>query len=93
MQMKKLITLLLLLPVLTLPAQADIAFRVSEDSVYTLYRDSALDKSMRIHIATFDADESSQAYNKENCEIARDLFEGQPGVTVTYWCEKGYYRE
>ncbi len=90
--MKKLITLLLLLSVLILPTQADIAFRVSEDSVYTLYRDSALDKSMRIHVATFDAD-ASQAYNKENCEIARDLFEGQPGVTVTYWCEKGYYRE
>ncbi len=90
--MKKLITLLLLLPVLALPAQADIAFRVSEDSVYTLYRDSVLDKSLRIHVATFDAD-ASQAYNKENCEIARDLFEGQPGVTSTYWCEKGYYRE
>lgn len=76
----------------SLPAQSAIAFRVSEDAVYTLYRDSVLDKSLRIHVATFDAD-ASQAYNKENCEIARDLFEGQPGVESTYWCEKGYYRE
>ena len=76
----------------SLPAQSDIAFRESEDAVYTLYRDSVLDKSLRIHVATFDAD-ASQAYNKENCEIARDLFEGQPDVESTYWCEKGYYRE
>lgn len=86
------IAVLSVLVFLSLPTFSDIGIRVSKDKVYTLYRDSALDKSMRIHVATFDAD-ASQAYNKENCEIARDLFEGQPGVTVTYWCEKGYYRE
>jgi len=77
---------------LSLFACSDIGIGVSEDKVYTLYRDSTVDKGMRIHVATFDVNES-QAYNKENCEIARDLFEGQPGVSVTYWCEKGYYRE
>jgi len=77
---------------LSMPTFADIGIRVSKDKVYTLYRDSVLDRSLRIHVATFDADER-QAYNKENCEVARDLFESQPGVTITYWCEKGYYRE
>ncbi|MDK9721247.1 MAG: hypothetical protein OEL53_08700 [Rhodospirillales bacterium] len=60
--------------------------------VYTLYRTSPLDPNMRIHMATFDADESSPTYNQENCQLAADLFTKQPGVTVRYWCEKGRYR-
>lgn len=61
--------------------------------VYTLYRNSPMDKSMRIHIATFDASQKgAEAYNMENCEIAKTLFERQQGVTVKYWCEKGGFR-
>ncbi|WP_417415856.1 hypothetical protein [Hoeflea sp.] len=59
---------------------------------FTLYRNSVLDESMRIHIATFDA-KAGSAYNEENCDIAADLFQSQPGVTVRYWCEPGLYRE
>lgn len=66
--------------------------QTSEDLVYTLYRNSALDANMRLHVATFDADEG-EGYNRENCESARSLFSRQPGVTVKYWCEKGYYRK
>ena len=58
---------------------------------YTLYRNSVLDPLARIHVATFDADESA-SYNRENCEIARNLFSSQPGVTVLYWCEQYRYR-
>lgn len=51
---------------------------------------------MRIHVATFDAhvggDEENRAYNFENCQIAKSLFEGQPGVRVTYVCEEGRFR-
>jgi len=72
---------------------------------YTLIRSSVADQMLegkldpnnkepplRIHVATFDAAEGAK-YNAENCEIARDLFESQPGVTVRYWCEKGRYQK
>ena len=65
---------------------------VSEDQVYTLYRNSITGQGKRFHVATFDADEQED-YNRGNCEIAKDLFQKQPGVTVKYWCEKGYYRK
>jgi hypothetical protein len=61
------------------------------DSTYALYRDSALDAGMRIHVATFDA-VAGEDYNRGNCAIARDLFANQPGVTVRYWCEKGAFK-
>jgi hypothetical protein len=48
---------------------------------------------VRVHIATFDSLErhwrshTSGEYNRQNCEIARHLFQNQPGVIVSYWCE------
>lgn len=57
---------------------------------YTLYRGSIVG-DMRIHLATFDADEGRN-YNQNNCQLAADLFQQQPGVTVRYWCEKGRFR-
>jgi hypothetical protein len=47
---------------------------------------------VRMHIATFDAEEGEE-YNRENCQIAQDLFQKQPGVKVRYWCEMGRYRK
>lgn len=64
-----------------------------DSNVFSLYRSSPLDPSMRIHLATFDADESSPNYNQENCEIAAGLFAQQQGVSVRYWCEKGEFVE
>jgi len=46
---------------------------------------------MRIHVATFDSDDGDK-YNEENCRMAMELFQKQPGVKVRYWCEKGRYR-
>ena len=46
---------------------------------------------MRIHVATLDSKDGDE-YNHENCEVARELFQRQPGVTVRYWCEMGRYR-
>lgn len=62
--------------------------------VYTLYRSSPLlgGEMQRIHVATFDA-MAGHEYNRDNCEIAKKLFQGQPGVKVTYWCERGYFSE
>ncbi|GAB5502232.1 MAG: hypothetical protein Pyrs2KO_08870 [Pyruvatibacter sp.] len=56
--------------------------------VYSLYRGSVV-SDLRIHVATFDADEGN-SYNFNNCQVAADLFEKQPGVVVRYWCEKGH---
>ncbi len=64
-----------------------------EDEVYTLYRNSVTAPGMRIHIATFDATDSGEGYNFENCNIAADLFRQQPGVATRFWCERGRYRK
>ncbi|MEO5690116.1 MAG: hypothetical protein ABIR54_22375 [Burkholderiaceae bacterium] len=64
----------------------------SEDTVFTLYRNSALDPQMRIHVATFDAADGEK-YNSENCTQAAELFRGQPGVKTRFWCEKGHFKK
>lgn len=78
----------------TSSAQAGFCFHTSENSVFTLYRSSAITngESMRIHVASFDASDGEK-YNSENCEVAKVLFQNQPGVTVRYWCEKGYFKK
>lgn len=65
--------------------------RAAEGDTYILYRNSLIDASMRIHLASFDTTEGA-AYNQENCRLAALLFRSQPGVTVSYWCEPGPYR-
>lgn len=69
-----------------------VACSPSGDSTYTLYRNSVLDSSTRIHVASFDTAEGND-YNSENCELARALFQGQDGVSVRYWCEKGRFEK
>lgn len=75
--------------VLSVPAFAQAT--VPDSEVYTLYRDSILMEA-RIHIATFDSSDGRD-YNRENCRIARDLFQRQPEVSTNYWCEPGRYRD
>jgi len=70
----------------------------NENNIYTLYRSSPLDANMRIHIATFDSSVKSyggtqEDYNQNNCDIARDLFQNQPGVLSRFWCEKGKFKK
>jgi hypothetical protein len=65
----------------------------SDETHYRLYRSSAAIQGAAIHVATFDSvmkdgDGSAAEYNRSNCEIARSLFQSQPGVIVTYWCER-----
>lgn len=68
------------------------AAAATDDEVFTLYRNSAFDATMRIHVATFDTDDGRD-YNAQNCQIAADLFGEQDGVVVRYWCEPGRYHE
>jgi hypothetical protein len=65
---------------------------------YTLYRNSDLDTTMRVHWSTFDADESAD-YNRGNCEMAAHLLNenfrrlnGDNFPGVKFWCELGRYR-
>jgi len=85
--MKKLYILLIIFPLLALA-------KPSDKEIYTLYRNSILDESMRIHVASFDAKDgkSSHAYNMSNCMIAQDLFQNQHEVKTKYWCERGKYK-
>jgi hypothetical protein len=64
---------------------------VANETAATLYRNSILDKTTRMHIATFDASHG-EAYNWENCQIAAQLFQNQPLVETKFWCEKGNYK-
>ena len=77
---------------LSAPALTAEILRTAPESTYTLYRSSATTDgaNMRIHVATFDAADGA-TYNRDNCEIAKNLFQNQKGVTVTYWCERGYF--
>jgi len=95
-----------------LPAALALVFLTSctmeRDSEYALYRTGidiptqSHDETLRIHVATFDADQDAK-YNLANCEFAKDLFtSNQPhfrdyrsnnvaagSMKVKYWCEKG----
>ena len=64
----------------------------ADDRTFTLYRNSVSDPNMRIHVASFDANEKEE-YNRENCDVAQKLFLAQPGVKTKFWCEKGRYRK
>lgn len=59
-------------------------------TTFTLYRDSLLDRSARLHIASFDTAEG-ESYNRENCNLVAVLMQEQPGVRTRFWCEKGQY--
>ncbi|MEO8654192.1 MAG: hypothetical protein ABI409_08715 [Ramlibacter sp.] len=62
------------------------------DAMFTLYRSSPADDAMRIHVASFDADESA-SYNDENCRLAAEHFRKQAKLNVRYWCEKGPFKK
>ncbi|BAL23504.1 hypothetical protein [Azoarcus sp. KH32C] len=63
----------------------------TDTETFVLYRNSVTNQNMRIHVATFDAADG-EAYNKENCDQAQELFQAQPGVATKFWCEKGTFR-
>ena len=66
----------------------------SSNETYTLYRNGVASDTLRIHVATFDADEEDDKnYNHDNCEQARELFQLHPNQLSRFWCEKGRYRK
>ncbi|MBY6013590.1 hypothetical protein KUV75_01560 [Qipengyuania gaetbuli] len=70
---------------------------------YTLYRNSDLSRELRVHWASFDADDLP-GYNLSNCQMAARLLNAnitqsaeadgkRPYQSVGFWCEEGKYRE
>jgi hypothetical protein len=67
----------------------------------TLYRNSPYGV-LRVHVATFDADDSGGGYNRDNCEMAARIYNanvaalrranGKAGDSdVGFWCEPGRF--
>lgn len=62
-----------------------------DKNTYTLYRNGEATDTLRVHVATFDAKEEA-AYNRDNCEQARELFQLHPAARSRFWCEQGRFR-
>ena len=88
--MKKTLIVIFALVQLATLASATEPTRLDAKSAFTLLRNSVLSESLRIHVATFDSKDGF-GYNKQNCEVAKKLFQKQQGVRVKYWCENGYF--
>ena len=90
-------TICLTLAVLLGSADTVSAQTTNDSEIATLYRSSLIIDNARLHIATFNAAETSGgggfAYNWENCQLAAKLFENQRGVKTKFWCEKGPHKE
>lgn len=91
-----------LIPALILLTGCNISSSSAE--TFTLYRNSFIQTSLRIHFATFDAAESDRNYNRNNCEMVARLLnanvdasaeeEGKPrDASLGFWCEPGNFSE
>lgn len=59
-------------------------------NTYNLYRNSPVISESEVLIASFNAKERAE-YNRDNCEIARDLFQSQQGIVTRFWCNKASF--
>ncbi len=58
--------------------------------IYTLYYANPLAPDQRAHVASFDTGGGS-AFNRDNCELAAELFEQRWPGKARFWCEPGTY--
>lgn len=70
---------------------------------FTLYRNSSVDRTMRIHWASFDTKDSG-SYNMNNCMMGARLLNAnvtaiakadgkERDPSIGFWCEPGGYKE
>ena len=70
----------------------------------TLYRNSPFSPGLRVHWATFNAQESDPSYNLNNCLMTARLLNAnvtasakaedkERDSSIGFWCEAGPYRE
>lgn len=70
--------------------------KLDESKVFTMYREGSIDKTTRLHVATFDADDgsNSEKRNKTLCNLFAKLRnETNQAFSSRFWCEKGYFKE
>jgi hypothetical protein len=60
----------------------------SDSNVFTVYRNSVTDENMRIHVATFDANEKDE-YNRANCKQAKRFFKGSRVFASSIGAKRG----
>lgn len=65
---------------------------MTDGDTYTLYRTSLVVPGMRVHVATFDTADT-EAYNRDNCVEAGEMFQRQPNIKTRFWCEKGRFKK
>ena len=77
-----------------LPCLAALALAAcgGEASTYTLYRSEGVGDAARIHVATFDARDEEDGYNRAGCERTRELYQVQPTNRARFWCEPGRFK-
>lgn len=63
-----------------------------KSETFTLYRNSPIDRSLRIHVATFDAVDH-EGYNLAVCGSVSDYYNEAPPMDARYWCESGRFQE
>ncbi|MDB4880242.1 MAG: hypothetical protein JWL60_1688 [Gemmatimonadetes bacterium] len=82
------------LPCVAIACAATLAVACGGDvTPYTLYRtEQALGDTARLHVATFDAEEEEEGYNRAGCERTRELYQVQPSTLARYWCEPGRFK-
>ena len=64
------------------------------ERVFALYRNNHLDPSIRVHVATFDA--QNRDFNEWYCKKAIKYFRADAksrGSDARYWCEVGYVKK
>ncbi len=103
MMLKRLIALILLASCSQVEPEPQTTARAeSDESVFSLYRDNVFvaeqtGTPVRIHIATFDANDIDENYNQKNCEQVRQFYthawkethRTKPDYYSNFWCEKG----
>lgn len=69
---------------------------ISEDQVFTLYRNVPPEPNARTHFATFDVDRAglSEGFNSISCwETQALLQDSKEWEGVKFWCEKGRFHK
>lgn len=75
----------------------------ADENAYTLYRNSDMGFETRVHVATFNVDDTAD-FNRSNCEMASRLFNANlnasenaqsdaPRRSWGFWCEAGTYSD
>ena len=69
--------------------------KVTDDNIFTLYRNNDMNPKIRIHVGTFDSNNGA-SYNSFHCEKVVQFWNKDAKSRTSkelHWCEKGYFKE